>query len=95
MAQQGINQDIGNFNFDQQADYLKAKDVMGLAAGIPGGSTVSTASGPKKNSLTGALGGAAAGASLGSTLGSVVPGIGNLAGAAGGAGLGALLSFLH
>jgi hypothetical protein len=87
MAQALLEEQVGNFNYDELAPYLQSKDIMSLLSGLPGGTTMSTASLPQRNMLTGALGGAAAGASLGSTLGPM--------GTAGGAGLGALLSFLH
>lgn len=87
MAQRLLDEQVGNFNYDQLAPFLQSKEIMSLLSGIPGGSTTSTATGPSKNPLTGALGGAASGASLGSL---VMPGIGTGVGA----GLGALLSFL-
>jgi len=86
MAQALLGQDVSNFNYDQLAPFLQSKEIMSLLTGLPGGRTVSTASGPQKNPLTAALGGAAAGASLGS----MFPGVGTGVGAAGGA----LLSFL-
>jgi hypothetical protein len=87
MAQALLGQDVSNFNWDQLAPYLQSKDIIALASGLPGGSTVSTASQPQRNQLTSALGGAAAGASLGTA---IAPGVGTGIGAAGGA----LLSFL-
>ena len=86
MTQALLGEQVGNFNYDQMAPYLQSKDIMSLLTGLPGGSTTTTATGPEKNKLTGALGGAATGASLGAMFGPV--------GMAGGAGLGALLSFL-
>ena len=87
MTQRLLDEQVGNFNYDQYAPFLQSKEIMSLLSGLPGGSTTSTATGPTKNPLTGALGGAASGASLGSM---VMPGIGTGVGA----GLGALLSFL-
>jgi hypothetical protein len=86
MAQALLGEKVGNFNYDQMAPFLQSKEIMSLLTGLPGGSTMSTASGPQKNPLTGALGGAAAGASLGSMFGP--PGM------AVGAGIGGLLPFL-
>lgn len=87
LAQALLGEKVGNFNYDQMAPFLQSKEIMSLLAGVPGGSTTTTASGPTKNALTGALGGAATGASLGSAL---FPGIGTGIGA----GLGALTAFL-
>lgn len=86
LDQARLSEVVGNFNFDNNANYLKSKDIMSLLTGLPGGTTTSTASTPQKNPLTSALGGAASGASLGSFLGPAGSGIG--------AGLGALLGFL-
>lgn len=87
MAQRLLDEQVGNFNYDQLAPFLQSKEIMSLLSGLPGGSTTSTASGPTKNPLTSALGSAATGASLGSA---IMPGVGTGVGA----GLGALLSFL-
>lgn len=87
LDQAKLNEQIGNFNYDQLAPFLQSKEILSLLTGLPGGTNVSTASTPQKNPLTGALGGAATGASLGSMF---MPGIGTGVGA----GLGALLSFL-
>ena len=87
MSQALLNEQVGNFNYDQLAPFLQSKEIMSLLAGMPGGGTTTTASTPQANPLTSALGGAAAGASLGSFLGPM--------GTAGGAGIGALLSFLR
>lgn len=86
LSQARLSEDVGNFNYDQLAPFLQSKEIMSLLTGLPGGSTVSTASTPQKNPLTGALGGAATGASLGSAFGPIGTGVGG--------GLGALLSFL-
>jgi hypothetical protein len=87
MTQAQLGEQVGNFNWDQMAPYLQSKDIMSLMAGLPGGTTQTTSSGPQVNPLTAGLGGAAAGASLGSMFGPP--------GTAAGAGLGTLLSFLH
>lgn len=86
--QAGLNETIGNFNYDQLAPYLQAKELLGLVQGMPGATTVSTANNPPQPSgVMQALGGAASGATLGNAL---LPGMGALPGA----GLGALLPFL-
>lgn len=87
MQQALLNEQVGNFNFDQYAPFLRSKEIMALLQGLPGGSTTSTGTQPGQNKLTGALGGAASGAALGSA---IMPGIGTAVGG----GLGALLSFL-
>lgn len=87
MNQAQLNQNVGNFNFDQYAPFLQSKDIVSLLQGLPGGTTVSTGNTPQANPWTQALGGAAAGASLGTA---IMPGIGTGVGAAGGA----LLPFL-
>jgi hypothetical protein len=87
MSQAQLGEQVSNFNYDQMAPFLQSKEIMSLLSGLPGGSTVSTSSGPQKNPLTSALGGAAAGASLGSMFGPVGTGVGG--------GAGALLSFLN
>lgn len=87
MAQALLGEKVGNFNYDQMAPFLQSKEIMSLLSGMPGGSTVTTASGPQKNTLTSALGGAAGGAALGSA---IMPGIGTGVGA----GLGALTAWL-
>jgi hypothetical protein len=86
LSQARLSEDVGNFNYDQMAPFLQSKEIMSLLTGLPGGSSVSTASVPQKNPITGALGGAVSGASLGSAFGPI--------GTGAGAGLGALLSFL-
>jgi hypothetical protein len=87
LEQARLNETVGNFNYDQLAPFLQSKEIMAMLSGIPGGSTVSTASGPTRNPLTSALGGAASGAALGSA---IMPGIGTGVGA----GIGGLLAFL-
>lgn len=87
MAQRLLDQQVGNFNYDQYAPFLQSKEIMSLLTGLPGGSTVTTGSVPQQNKAMSALGGAAAGATLGSA---IMPGIGTGIGAAGGA----LLPFL-
>lgn len=81
MAQRLLDEQVGNFNYDQYAPFLQSKEIMSLLQGTPGGSTVSTGSVPEKNKAMGALGGAAAGASLGTA---IMPGWGTAIGALGG-----------
>lgn len=83
-----LGENATKWNYEQMLPLLMGKELAGIASGIPGGTTTTTASGPQKNPLMQGLGGAAAGASLGSM---IMPGIGTAAGA----GLGALLPFLH
>lgn len=83
-----IDAAMGNFNYDQYAPFLQSRDILSVLGAIPGGSNVSTATGPapKANPVTSAAGGALAGASLGS----VIPGVGTTVGA----GVGGLLGLL-
>jgi hypothetical protein len=89
MAQQLLNMNVGNWNYDQLAPFLQSQELMSLIGGLPGGTTTANAVGsvPGRNPITGAMGGALTGATLGSAL---LPGVGALPGA----GIGALLSFL-
>lgn len=85
--QLGINAEIQRFMQEQLLPFLSAKDIAGIAFGIPN-ATVST-TGPTGGGISpiqGALGGAATGAALGSA----IPGFGTGIGAALG-GLGGLL----
>lgn len=87
-SQAMLNETIGNFNYDQLAPWLQAKELLSVIPGMPGATTVSTANNPPQGSaVTKALGGAASGAVLGNAL---MPGFGGVAGA----GLGGLLPFL-
>jgi len=88
MAQQLLNEQVGNFNWDQNAPFLRSKEIISLLQGLPGASVVSTGSVPQGGSKLGsALGSAASGAALGSA---IMPGVGTAIGA----GAGALLPFL-
>lgn len=82
--QAGINAEIQRFMQEQLLPFLSAKEVAGLAFGMPGATTVATGAttGGGISPIQGALGGAATGAVLATTLG--------LSGPVG-AGLGALL----
>lgn len=83
MSQAKLNELVQNFFADSGGlDYAKAKDILGLVGGMPGGSTVSTGSVPQPNMAMSTLGGAASGAALGSA---IMPGVGTAAGAVGGA----------
>lgn len=87
MQQAQLNEQVNAFNFDNNANFLKSKEIMSLLQGLPGGTTTSTGNVPQPNKVAGALGGAASGAALGSA---IFPGVGTAAGA----GMGALLPFL-
>lgn len=83
MSQAKLNEIVQNFFADSGGlDYAKAKDILGLIGGMPGGTTVSTGSVPQANPWMSSLGGAASGAALGSA---IMPGVGTAAGAVGGA----------
>jgi len=88
MSQAKLNELVQNFFADTGGlDYAKAKDILSLIGGMPGGTTVSTGSVPQPNMFASTLGGAASGAALGSA---IMPGIGTGVGA----GAGALLPWL-
>lgn len=87
MQQRLLDEQVGNFNYDQYAPFLQSREILSLLQGLPGGSTVSTGSVPGQNKAMSALGGAASGAALGSA---IFPGVGTAVGA----GAGALLPFL-
>lgn len=83
-----LNETISQFNYDELAPWLQAKELLSVIPGMPGATTTSTANNPPQPSgMARALGGAATGAALG---GALVPGMGHLAGG----GIGALLPFL-
>lgn len=85
--QAALNDRIANWNFDQNIGLVKARELASLLSGLPGGSTIATATGqPGRPGLTQAAGGAATGASFGSLFGPV--------GTVAGGGIGALLPFL-
>ena len=81
-----INEEVQRYINSQMLPYLAAKDVAGIAFGMPGGSSTATSIGPAASSgaspLMSGLGGAASGAALGSM---IMPGWGTAIG--GGAGL--------
>lgn len=88
MSQAKLNELVQNFFADTGGlDFAKAKDIMSLLGGMPGGQTVSTGSVPRPNMAMSTLGGAASGAALGSA---IMPG----AGTAVGAGAGAIMPWL-
>lgn len=83
MDQAQLNELVQNFFANSGGlDYSKARDILGLVSGMPGGTTVSTGSVPQSNMAMSTLGGAASGAALGSA---ILPGVGTGVGAAGGA----------
>jgi len=95
--QQGINEAIDRFNFNQSLPDRKLAQFAGLVGNPLGTAQTTVAPGAKKSPISGVLGGAV----TGGVLGSLIPGIGagtgiGLAGALGpagivGAGLGAAL----
>lgn len=83
MSQAQLNEMVQNFFANQGGlDYAKAKDILSLVGGMPGGTTVSTGSVPSGSTAMQSLGGAASGAVLGSA---IMPGVGTGVGAVGGA----------
>lgn len=76
-----LNSLLSNWNYDQMAPFLQSQQIMSLMAGLPGGSTTSTANTPQANPWMQSLGGAASGAALGSM---IMPGIGTGLGAVAG-----------
>lgn len=42
-GQKELDADVAGFNYDQMAPFLQSKEIMSLLQGLPGGSTVSTA----------------------------------------------------
>lgn len=89
MQQAQLDETIRKFYTGQELPMLQAQELMALLQGMPGGTTVGTATGsvPQVNPLMAGLGGAGAGASIGSLL---MPGIGTGVGA----GLGGLAGLL-
>lgn len=79
-----LNENVGNFNYDQLAPFLQSKEILSLLTGLPGGTTTTTASTPGSPGVSQALGGAAAGAGIGGAIGGP---LGAGIGAAGGAAL--------
>lgn len=80
MEQAKINAAVQGFNFDQAAPFMAGRDIISMLAGMPGGSTTSTANVPQVNPWMQSLGGAAAGAAAGSAFGPVGTGIGAVGG---------------
>lgn len=98
LAQALLGEQVGNFNLDQMleiAPFLQSQALLGVAQGLPGGSTTSTmqnygnttgtaqatANVPRASPWAQALGGAASGASVGSMFGPIGTGVGALGGA--------------
>lgn len=88
LAQALLGEQVGNFNYDQMAPFLQSKEILSLLAGIPGGTTSTTGSGPYTNPLMQALGLGTMGVTLGNAL------FGGGSAAAGTGGLAAILPFL-
>lgn len=93
MEQAQIDEAVRKYTTEQLLPWMAAKEVAGVAFGIPGGTSATEAVGaqPSGNYLMGGLGGAATGAALGS----VVPGVGTVAGAGVGGVLGLLSAFMQ
>jgi hypothetical protein len=92
LEQAKLDEQIRQFYTGQALPFLQAQELMSLVQGMPGGSTVTTATGalPKGPGFAQSVGG---GAMSGAAIGSAVPGIGTGIGAGAGAGIG-LLSYL-
>lgn len=79
-----LTEEAQRYITDQLLQFELAKQVAGLAFGIPGGSTTTTASAfipkPESNPLMGGLGGAMTGASIGSAFGPWGAAIGGVGG---------------
>lgn len=105
MTQALLGEDVSKFNYNQLLPLLVGQKLASIAAGIPGGSVTTTASGPQSNPIMSGLGLASTGLGLLGDIGSFLPGLGSLGttlgglfggtAAAGGAeGIGALLPLL-
>jgi hypothetical protein len=81
MEQALINQQVGNFNYDQLAPFLQARDIISLSQGFPGATTTSTGNVPQANPWLQSAGGALTGASAGAVFGPAGTAIGGFGGA--------------
>lgn len=63
--QQGINEAMNRFNFQNQAPWQQLQQYMGMIQGNYGGQGTSTATGPRRSVGAGMLGGGVSGAGLG------------------------------
>lgn len=89
MDQQGINEAMNRYNYNNNADYNRWKDYLSTLQGTPWGGSSTTGANPNAvNPISGIAGGAMSGAALGS----IVPGLGTGYGALLGGGLGGLMS---
>jgi len=91
--QQGIDEAMNRFNFENQAPWQQLQQYMGMIQGNYGGQGTSTATGPRKSVGAGLLGGGVAGAGLGYLASDALDlkgGTGALLGGAGGSLLGLL-----
>jgi hypothetical protein len=86
-GQAEINADINRYIQEQYLPLMLAREIAGLAFGLPIGGTVTQSQGPGTSPFAGALGGAASGAAMGTM---VMPGWGT----AGGAIIGGLMGLL-
>lgn len=91
--QQGIDEAMNRFNFENQAPWQQLQQYMGMINGNYGGQNTSTATGPRKSVGAGLLGGAVSGAGLGYLAGDAL-GLGSTGGALAGGGVGSLLGLL-
>lgn len=70
MNQQGINEALARYDYNQSAEYDRMKDYFGMLMGTPWGQSTSEAPNPNQSSqLASALGGGAMGAGVGSMFG--------------------------
>lgn len=78
LAQQMLGEQTQRFNWEQMLPLLMARELTGIGAAIPGGTSTTTATTAQPNKLMGGLGGALSGAMLGNML---FPGAGLFLGA--------------
>ena len=94
MEQAQIDEAVRKYTTEQLLPWMAAKEVAGVAFGIPGGTSATEAVGakPSANYLMGGLGGAATGAGIGTM---IAPGPGTAVGAGVGGVLGLLSAFMQ
>ena len=94
MEQAQIDEAVRKYTTEQLLPWMAAKEVAGVAFGIPGGTSATEAVGaqPSGNYLMGGLGGAATGAGIGTM---IAPGAGTAVGAGVGGVLGLLSAFMQ
>jgi len=74
LAQALLSEQGAKYNYEQLLPYLIGSDLISLSGGVPGGSTVSTATAPGPSPLSTALGIATLGATLLGSGGALAPG---------------------